>query len=145
VFYGEYESRLDDKGRVTIPAKLREAVAEDERADGFMMRPGEDGCVTLYTMKRWNQVEATVNAVAQNTRGARRFRHLMFTQADTGQCDKQGRLRIPGNLLAHAGLTRDCVVAGVSDQIEIWDRARWEAFKAEMYAERERDAEAYGL
>ena len=53
MFYGEYASTLDDKGRVIIPARLRDAVSEDERHRGLMMRLGEDGCITLYTLTRW--------------------------------------------------------------------------------------------
>ena len=145
MFYGEYKSRVDDKGRVIIPAKLREAVPEAETSEGLMMRVGEDGCVTLYTMARWREVEGTVNQVAGNSRSARRYRHFVFTQAEPGQWDRQGRLRIPAKLLEEAGIRREVAVVGVSDQVEIWDRARWEAFKAEMMAERENDAESYPL
>ena len=97
VFDGEYKSRVDDKGRVIIPAKLREAVPEAETSEGLMMRVGEDGCVTLYTMARWREVEGTVNQVAGNSRSARRYRHFVFTQAEPGQWDRQGRLRIPAS------------------------------------------------
>lgn len=145
MFYGEYDSKVDDKGRVIIPAKLRDAVPEDELAAGFMIRLGEDGCVTLYTSSRWREVEQVVTRNRQNSRSARRHRRFVFTQAERGQCDKQGRLRIPPKLLAGAGMARDVVVLGVSDEIEIWDKSRWDAFKAEMMAEREGDAESYPL
>jgi len=124
VFYGEYESKVDAKGRVRL---------------------GEDGCVTVYTWSHWQELEAAVNRVPQNTHLARQYRRFVFTQAERGQCDKQGRLRIPANLLAEAGIDRTVVVVGVSDQIEIWDRKRWQALKSEMLAERERNAEGYPL
>ncbi|MFW6163018.1 MAG: division/cell wall cluster transcriptional repressor MraZ [Planctomycetota bacterium] len=145
MFYGEYDSKIDDKGRVIIPAKLRDAVPEDELAAGFMMRLGEDGCVTLYTQNRWREVEEAVTRSRQNSRSARRHRRFVFTQAERGHCDKQGRLRIPPRLLDDAGISREVVVLGVSDEIEIWDKSRWDAFKAEMMAEREGDAESYPL
>ena len=145
MFYGEYASSVDDKGRVIIPAKLRDAVPEADRAGGFMMRLGEDGCVTLYTAGRWEELERAVNSVPQNARSARRHRRFVFTQAEAGQCDRQGRLRIPAKLLEGAAITREVVIAGVSDQVEIWDKEKWETFKAEMMAERESDAETYPL
>lgn len=145
VFYGEYESKVDAKGRVIIPARLRDAVPEDDRDDGFVVRLGEDGCVTVYTWSHWQELERAVNRVPQNTHLARQYRRFVFTQADRGQCDKQGRLRIPANLLAEARIDRAVVVVGVSDQIEIWERKRWQALKSEMLAERERNAEDYPL
>jgi len=143
VFYGEYPSTVDSKGRVIITAKLRDALPEGEEAARFVMRLGEDGCVTLYTPDRWREVEEDVNRAPQGSKLARRRRRFMFSQARLGQCDRQGRLRIADELLGGAGIEREVVVVGVSDQIEVWDRGRWEAFKAEMLAESENDAEHY--
>ena len=145
MFYGEYASTLDDKGRVIVPAKLRDVVPEAEEGSGFMMRLGEDGCVMLCTPRRWRELECEINRAPQGARSARRRRRFIFSQTQTGQCDRQGRLRIPQELLDGAGVTRQVMVVGVSDQIEVWDRARWEAFKSEMMSERESDAEAYPL
>jgi len=145
VFYGEYPSTVDGKGRVIIPARLRDAVQEAEEGAGFLMRLGEDGCVTLYTPRRWREVEGEINRAPQGARRARRRRRFVFSQTRRGECDRQGRLRVPPELLEGASIAREVVVVGVSDQIEIWDRAQWEAFKAEMVAERESDAEAYPL
>ena len=143
VFYGEYPSSVDDKGRVIIPAKLRDTAQAAGEGPGFVMRLGEDGCVTLYTPQQWRQLESQINKAPQNAKSARRHRRFVFSQADTAECDSQGRLRIPPRLLQAAGITKEVVVVGVSDQIELWEKGRWEAFKDEMMAERERDVETY--
>ena len=143
MFYGEYQTSVDDKGRVIIPSRLRECAREAEGAVGFMMTLGADGCITIYTPRRWAEIETEVNAASQGMASARRRRRLLYTQAAEGECDRQGRLRVPPSLLQQAGISRDAVVVGVSDQIELWDRSRWETYKTEMLREREHDAESY--
>lgn len=145
VFYGEHETSVDDKGRVIIPAKLRDAARAAEGAVGFMMTLGEDGCITIYTPRRWREIEAGVNSAPQKAESARRRRRLLFTQAAEGECDRQGRMRVPASLLAEASINHDAVIVGVSDQMELWDRERWRAYRAEMLKERGRDAESYPL
>lgn len=145
MFYGEFASTVDDKGRVIIPARLRDAIPEAEEGTGFVTRLGEDGCVTLYTPRRWRELEGEINRASQGARSARRRRRFVFSQTQTGSCDRQGRLRIADDLLKGAGITRQVVVVGVSDQIELWDGERWKAFKTEMLSERQSDAEAYPL
>ncbi len=145
VFYGEHETSVDDKGRVIIPARLRDAARAAEGAVGFMMTLGEDGCITIYTPRRWKEIEAAVNSAPQKAESSRRRRRLLFTQAAEGDCDRQGRMRVPASLLAEASITHDAVIVGVSDQMELWDRERWRAYRAEMLNERGRDAEAYPL
>lgn len=146
MFYGEVPSSVDSAGRVIIPAAMRKAAreAEGEERAQFVMRYGEDGCVVLYTPRRWAEVEAVVNRAPQRTERARRRRRLLFALAGESRCDKQGRLRIhPPALLEEAGVSRDVVIVGVSDQIEIWDRARWRAQKQAMIRESQHDAEEY--
>lgn len=146
VFYGEVPSSVDSAGRVIVPAAMRKAAreAEGKAQAEFVMRFGEDGCVVVYTPSRWAAVEAAVNRAPQGSERARRRRRLLFALAGEGRCDKQGRLRIhPAALLEAAGITRDVVIVGVSDQIEIWDRARWRAQKEGMMRESLHDAEEY--
>jgi len=145
VFYGEYTTSVDDKGRVIVPAKLRQAASDAAEGEGFVITFGEDGCVTLYTPKRWKELEAQVNKAPQGSKRTRRRRRFLYSQAEASECDRQGRLRIPARLLAKAKIEREAVVVGVSNQIELWDKAQWEAFKDEMMLERERDAELYPL
>lgn len=143
MFYGEYPTSVDDKGRVVIPARMREAVRVAEGAVGFMLTLGDDDCIVIHTPNRWRQLEARVNAVQQNTERARRRRHLLFSMAAEATCDAQGRMRIPQNLLSAAGISREAVVVGVSTHMELWGRSQWETYKDKMLQERGRDAEAY--
>lgn len=146
MFYGELPSTLDSASRIIVPAAMREAAREAEGEDPpqFAMRYGEDGCVVLYTPSRWAAIEAAVNRAPQNTDRARRRRRMLYSLAGMGRCDRQGRLRVqPAALVEAAGLQRDVVIVGVSDQIEIWDAARWQAQKDAMMRESVHDAEEY--
>ena len=144
LFYGEYPSTVDSSGRVIIPAPLRKAAGGGGGPIAFVVRYGEDGCLVLYTPDRWAEVEAEMNRAPQKTRSARRRKRLFFSQTGEGRCDRQGRLRVkPATLLGLAGIRKQVVVVGVSDQIEVWDGERWAALRDEMLREGERDAEAY--
>jgi MraZ protein len=145
VFYGEYLSTVDNVGRVIIPAPLREAAREAEGGElpRFVMRFGEDGCVIIYTVSYWAAVESKVNCAPDGEEGVRRYRRLFFGLGGAGECDKQGRLRVPPRLLQAAGIERDVMIVGVSGQIEVWDRGRWEAYREEMLKRCRTDAAAH--
>lgn len=145
MFYGEYPSTVDSGGRVIIPAPLRAAARQAGGGElpEFVLRFGEDGCVTIYTAEHWAEVEAAVNRAPHGEEGVRRYRRLFFGLAARGRCDKQGRLRIPQRLLADAGIRRDVTIVGVSHEIEVWDRARWEAYRDEMMRESQHDAASH--
>jgi len=145
VFYGEFASTVDNVGRVIIPAAFRDAAcqAEGGHAPEFVMRFGEDGCVTLYTASRWAEVEDAVNRAPHGERAVRRYRRLVFGLAAKAQCDKQGRLRVPQRLLDAAAIERDVMIVGVSGEIEVWSRPRWEAYREEMMRESLADAASH--
>ncbi len=145
VFYGEFPSTVDESGRVIIPAPFREAAREAEGGElpDFVMRFGEDGCVTLYPASRWAEVEAEVNQAPHGERTVRRYRRLFFGLAGRGSCDKQGRLRVPQRLLEVAGIGREVMIVGVSREIELWDRARWDAYRDEMLRASQEDAASH--
>ena len=145
MFYGEHETTVDDKGRIIVPARFREAVRLIEGAVGFMMTLGEEECITIYTPNQWKTLQAEVKSMPRNREAARRLRRRVFTQAAEGECDRQGRMRIPAPLLAEAGIARDAVVVGVGEVLELWSRDRWRAYKEEMLKARVRDAEEQPL
>jgi MraZ protein len=118
---GEYEHTIDDKNRVTLPAKFRQAFG-----DGVVVARGLDGCLDAYPREQWaTHVEARIGALDHLNRESRQMRRYVFAGAADAELDRQGRLVIPPALLAHAGLEREVVVAGVHDHVEIWDRAAW--------------------
>ena len=118
---GEYEHTLDDKNRLTLPAKFRSRFAE-----GIVVTRGMDGCLFAYTRDAWQNLAenrlATLDALSQESRRMQRF---FFSGATEAELDRQGRIMLPAALLEHAKLGRDVVVAGVYDHLEIWDRAAW--------------------
>ena len=134
---GEYEHTIDDKNRLTLPAKFREAFA-----DGVVLSRGMDGCIAAYTRDGWReQVEERLAKLDPLSREARTMRRYFFAGAADGELDRQGRLLIPPALGAHARLGREVVVAGVRDHLEIWDRASWRAQLAELEGSAEHVAE----
>jgi MraZ protein len=138
VFLGEYEHTLDEKNRLTLPARFRDAFAE-----GGIVTRGMDGCLAVYTRDAWSRfVGLRLEGLNPFSREARQMSRFMFASASEASPDKQGRIVLPPALLGHAKLAKDVVVAGVRDHIEIWDRAAWRRYledvegSAELVAER---------
>ena len=121
MFLGEYDHTLDEKNRLTLPARFRSRFAE-----GIVVTRGMDGCLFAYTREAWQHLAenrlATLDTLSQESRRMQRF---FFSGATEGELDRQGRIMLPGALLQHAKLGRDVVVAGVYDHLEIWDRDAW--------------------
>ena len=134
---GEHEHTLDDKNRLTLPAKFRQAFA-----DGIVVTKGLEPCLVAYTREDWGKVAdgrlATLDSLSKEGRRMQRF---FFAGAAETELDKQGRVGIPATLLEHAKLGRDVVVAGVYDHLEIWDRAAWRRELAEVEGSAEHVAE----
>jgi transcriptional regulator MraZ len=134
---GEYEHTLDDKNRLTLPARFRQAFAE-----GIVVTRGIDGCLHAYTRPEWDTLVrgslATLNPLSKEGRRMQRF---FFSGAAETELDKQGRVGLPAALLQHAKLERDVVVAGVHDHLEIWDRDAWRRELAEVEGSAEHVAE----
>jgi MraZ protein len=120
---GEYEHTIDDKNRVTLPAKFRSAFA-----GGVILTRGYEACVEAYAPADFTErVERRLDALDPLSAEARAVRRFTFSGASDEQLDKQGRVTIPPALVRHAKLEREIVVAGVHDHLEIWDRAAWQA------------------
>ena len=123
---GEYEHTLDIKGRLAMPAKLREAWGNK-----FIITKGLDGCLFVYDMEEWHKVEAKLAALPMSRKTARDFTRFLFGGVCEGECDKQGRVLLPDNLRRNAGLEKDAVIVGVGSRAEIWDAQRWAAYNEE--------------
>ena len=121
MFLGEYEHTIDDKNRLTLPARFRDALA-----DGVVLTRGLDECLDVYPRSDWNAlVEAQLATLDPFSREARDLRRFFFSAASDAELDKQGRVLVPPALTRRARLGREVVVAGVHDHLEIWDRAAW--------------------
>ncbi|RKD24091.1 cell division/cell wall cluster transcriptional repressor MraZ [Ammoniphilus oxalaticus] len=133
MFMGEYQHSIDDKGRLTIPAKFRESLGAD-----FLITRGLDNCLFVYPMEEWKALEGKLKALPFTRADARAFTRFFFSGATECELDKQGRVNIPAALRQHARLEKDCVVIGVSSRVEIWSRALWEDYatdSAESFSE----------
>ena len=121
MFFGEYEHTIDDKKRLTLPARFREALA-----DGVVLTRGLDSCLYVYTRGGCDAlVEARLTPLNPFAKEARKLMRFFFAAAADAELDKQGRVLVPPALVRHAGLGREVVVTGVRDHLEIWDRSVW--------------------
>ena len=117
---GEHEHALDEKNRLTLPAKHRGAFE-----DGVFVTRGLDGCLYAYPREAWNLLAERIRSLDPLSEGSRVMQRHFFAGAAQGELDKQGRIVIPAALLEQAGIGREVTVAGVYDHVEIWDRAKW--------------------
>jgi MraZ protein len=118
---GQFEHSLDDKNRVTLPARFRR-----EFVDGVFVARGIDPCLLVYPPEGWNQlVDGRMAGLDPFSREARQMSRYVFAGASEAELDRQGRIMLPGPLLEHAGLKREIVVAGVRDHLELWEPKAW--------------------
>lgn len=127
MFIGEYRHRLDDKGRLIIPAKLRAQLTEN-----FVMTRGLDGCIFIYRSDEWEKLEEKLASLPLTRKDARAFVRFFYAAATETTLDKQGRVNITESLCQYAHLNKECVIVGVSNRIEIWDLERWEEINKAM-------------
>lgn len=141
MFHGEFESTLDDKGRVILPAKLRERIDEQRDGAGFYVTYGPDGCIELCTPAVWNRRVEVLRQAPFAREKARRFQRTMSSLTEPAEVDKQGRLRLSPNLINEAKIGKLVTLVGNFDIIEVWSRERWAEFKAQALQEYKNDAE----
>ena len=122
MFMGEYHHSIDIKGRIIIPSKLR-----DELGENFIVTRGLDGCLFLYPKTHWDIIIGKYKNLP-DTKDKRQFLRIFLSGATTCEYDKQGRINIPKPLVDYAGLSKDCIIIGVDEKLEIWSKERWEAF-----------------
>lgn len=123
---GEYEHSIDTKGRIAMPAKLREGLGVK-----FIITKGLDGCLFVYSMDEWQRVEQKLASLPMSRKTARDFTRFLFGGACEAECDKQGRVLLPANLRRYAALERDVVIVGVGSRAEIWDAVKWQQYNEE--------------
>ena len=122
VFLGTYAPRLDEKGRIILPAKFAEAIA-----DGVVMTRGQERCLYVFAKDEFERMHERIRQAPIANRDARNSLRVFLAGAHDEVPDKQRRVTIPPVLRAYAGLERELAVLGVGDRIEIWDAAAWEA------------------
>ena len=123
MFMGEYHHNIDNKGRLIIPAKFRDALG-----DAFVITRGLDQCLFGYSMDEWKLIEDKLKTLPLTKKDARAFTRFFFSGATECELDKQGRVNIASPLVDYAKLEKECVILGVSNRIEIWSKQQWEDY-----------------
>jgi MraZ protein len=123
MFIGEYQHGIDNKNRIIIPSKFREALG-----DAFILTKGLDGCLYAYTLDEWKTLEEKLKRLPLTNKDARAFGRFFFSGANEVNIDKQGRALIPQNLLEYASIEKEIVSIGVSTRIEIWSKEKWNQY-----------------
>ena len=119
---GEYRHTIDDKGRLTIPSKIRYELGE-----GFVITRGLDKCLSIYPKEEWDNIIQKYKELPQ-TKDVRNFMRIFLSGATTLEFDKQGRINIPMPLMEFADLTKECIIIGVNDRLEVWSQDNWQSF-----------------
>ena len=120
---GEYHHNIDDKGRLVIPTKYRE-----ELGDEFIIARGIERCLYVYSKVEWEKLVAKLNTLPFTKKDARTFTRSFFSGATVCEFDKSGRINITSPLVSYAGLTKECVIIGVNDRLEIWSEEAFNKF-----------------
>lgn len=137
LFLGTYTPRLDDKGRMILPAKYR-----DKLADGLVVTRGQERCLVIYAQADFNERAARLQSSPTTSKAVRDHQRMFLSGASDEKPDKQGRVTIPQMLRTYAGLSSDCTVIGAGDRVEVWDTQAWNDYLAEteqVYSEREEE------
>ncbi|GAB3446875.1 division/cell wall cluster transcriptional repressor MraZ [Streptomonospora sediminis] len=127
VFLGTHEPRLDEKGRLFLPAKYR-----DELSGGLVITKGQERCLYVFPADEFQRITEALRAAPVTAKAVRDYSRVFFASASDEVPDKQGRITVPSGLRAYAGLERDCVVIGANTRLEIWDAAAWARYEAEQ-------------
>jgi len=124
MFYGEYDYKTDEKGRVPIPPRFRNAVK-----DGLVLTVGAEKCVAAYTVPEWRKLSASLTSSSLTRSKMRRLNRALFATAFVTRVDAQGRIALPAPLREHAQIVDDVVVVGLNTNLEIWNKTLWEEEK----------------
>lgn len=126
---GEYQNKMDEKGRVIMPSKFRE-----ELGHSFFVTKGMENCLFVFDNDEWEELGEKINDSSQLSRKeSRGFARLFYAGASNSSFDKQGRILIPNHLREYANITKDVVIIGVAKRIEIWAKESWDAYNNDEF------------
>lgn len=124
MFFGEYSYSIDEKKRLAIPAKFRKDLGKKA-----VITRGLDNCLVVYTAAEWANLARKLENLPVGQPNARNFARIMLSGASEAALDKLGRVLIPDYLKEYAALKKNVTLLGLSNKIEIWDKARWQEYK----------------
>jgi MraZ protein len=120
---GEYHHNIDEKGRLIMPSKFRNDLGET-----FVITRGIDSCLFVYPKDSWNNIISKLNELSFTKKDVRSFQRFFLSAATICEFDKQGRINVTSPLADYADLTKECVIIGVNDRIEIWSKENFDKF-----------------
>ena len=123
MFLGTHAPRLDEKGRLILPAKYR-----DELAGGVVITKGQERCLYVFPQEEFARITEALRTAPVTAKSVRDYSRVFFASASDELPDKQGRVTIPAGLRDYAGLSRDCTVIGAGSRVEVWDTTAWTAY-----------------
>jgi len=124
MFLGEFEYKLDEKGRVPLPPKFRRELRE-----GVVLTPGVERCILVYTLAEWKKLAASLTSGPVARSKLRRLNRAIFATAFSLNIDGQGRIALPVPVREYAGIEDEVVVVGANNYLELWNKEQWEAEK----------------
>lgn len=124
---GTYRRSLDEKQRLAIPKPLRQLLQDQN----LFVAPGSDSVIVVYPETVFEQIGNSLSKLSPAAKQSKAFARLFYSQAQPGEMDRQGRLRIPPDLVTFAELNNEVVVVGVRDRLEIWNATSWDQFLAQ--------------
>lgn len=127
MFLGTHTPRLDEKGRLFLPAKYRE-----DLAGGVVVTKGQERCLYVFPAAEFARIAEALRAAPVTAKAVRDYSRVFFASASDEIPDKQGRVTIPQGLRDYAGLQRDCAVIGANTRLEIWEAAAWDAYRVDQ-------------
>ncbi len=125
MFLGTHTPRLDEKGRLFLPARFR-----DRLAAGLVVTKGQERCLYVFPTDEFERLAADMRAAPTTSKGVRDFVRVFLSGASDEIPDRQGRVTIPAPLREYAGLTRECTVIGTGSRVEVWDTTAWNTYLA---------------
>ena len=130
MFLGTHTPKLDEKGRIFLPAKFRDGLA-----DGLVITRGQDRCLAIWPVADFVEQTQQLRNAPSSSKQVRDYQRMLASGASDETLDKQGRLTIPAPLRAYAGLDKDVVVVGAINRVEVWDAAAWQTYAEAQEAE----------
>ncbi len=126
MFRGSYEHTVDAKGRVSVPSKFRDIIA-DQYEGRLVLTMDYDRCLTLYPLEEWERLEEKLKSLPLMQQEVKDFRRFLLSSAAECELDRQGRLLIPPAHREHAAIAKNVMLVGIIDKVEIWDVGAWKA------------------
>ncbi len=132
MFIGEFEYRVDEKGRIPVPPKFR---TDELKRDGVVLCPGMEKCITIYPLSEWKKLADSLTSGPLMPSKLRKLNRAIFATAFNLEIDGQGRIMIPSQLRQYANIDEEVVIAGANNYLELWSKAQWDSEKASSQEE----------